>query len=115
MERGLPHTLKSPIKKLTSTFVHFVISLQSRLYTLAPISVFYVDIYSSSLGLFKIDLVVGLNSISNPSTIFYFSAVLAVTLASRYICFEYLDCVKKAILQGSDIAKRLGIKVFVIL
>ena len=50
--------LKSPNKQLMHTFVHFVISLKSRFYTLTPISVFYVDIYSSSLRLFKIDLVV---------------------------------------------------------
>ena len=78
-------------KKLTHTFVHFVISSQSRFYTLTPFSVFYVDIHSSSLRLFKIDVVV--SSTSNPSTIFYFSFVLAITLALRYICFKYLDCV----------------------
>ena len=60
LERGLPYTLKSPNKQLTHTFLHFVISLQSGFCTLAPISVFYVDIYSSSLRLFKIDLVVSL-------------------------------------------------------
>ena len=60
LERGLPYTLKSPNKQLTHTFLHFVISLQSRFCTLAPISVFFVDIYSSSLRLFKIDLVVSL-------------------------------------------------------
>ena len=60
LERRLLYILKSPNKQLTHTFVYFVISLQSRFYTLTPISVFYVDIYSSSLGLFKIDLVVSL-------------------------------------------------------
>ena len=60
LERGLPYTLKSPNKQLTHTFLHFVISLQSRFCTLASISVFYVDIYSSSLRLFKIDLVASL-------------------------------------------------------
>ena len=37
-------------------------SLQRRFYTLAPISVLYVNIYSSSLRLFKTDLLVGLLS-----------------------------------------------------
>ena len=41
--------LKSPNKQLMHTFLHFVVSLQGRFYTLALISVFYVDIYSSSL------------------------------------------------------------------
>ena len=33
------------------------------------------------------------------------SVVFAVKLASRYICFEYLDCVKRVIFQASDMAK----------
>ena len=37
------------------------------------------------------------------------------TLASRYICFKYLDRLKRAIFQASDIAKRLGINVLLIL
>ena len=41
--------------------------------------------------------------------------VFAVTLALRYICFKYLDRVKRAIFQASDIAKRLSINVLVIL
>ena len=41
--------LKSPNKQLVHTFLHFVICLQSISYTLAPISVSYVDIYSTSL------------------------------------------------------------------
>jgi hypothetical protein len=40
-----------------------------------------------------------------------FSVVFAVTLASRYFCFKYLDRVKRAIFQPSDIAKRLRINV----
>ena len=32
--------------------------------------------------------------LSNPSTIFHFTVAFAVTLASRYICFEYPDRVK---------------------
>ena len=37
------------------TFLHFVVSLQSRFYTLALIFVFDVNIYFSSLRLFKSD------------------------------------------------------------
>jgi hypothetical protein len=37
------------------TFSHFVVSLQSRFYTLALIFVFDVNMYSSSLRLFKSD------------------------------------------------------------
>jgi hypothetical protein len=61
LERGLAYTLKSPNKQLMPTFLHFVLSLShSRFYTLALIFVFDVNIYSSSLRLFKIDPVVSL-------------------------------------------------------
>ena len=40
---------------------------------------------------------------------FNFSVVCAVKLASRYICFKYLDCVKRVIFQASDMAKILRI------
>ena len=59
LERELPYTLKSANKQLTHAFLHFVASLQRRL---APISVLYVNIYSSSLRLFKTDLLVSLLS-----------------------------------------------------
>ena len=42
------------------TFLHFVVRLQSILYTLGLIFVFDVNIYSHSLRLFKIDPVVSL-------------------------------------------------------
>jgi hypothetical protein len=32
LEKGLPYTLKSPNKQLMHTFLHFVVSLQSRFY-----------------------------------------------------------------------------------
>jgi hypothetical protein len=54
-ERGLSYTLKSPNKQLMHTFLHFVVSLQSRLYTLELTFVFDVKIYSSSLRLFESD------------------------------------------------------------
>ena len=53
-------------------------------------------------------------STSNTSTIIEFSIVFAVTLASRYYCFKYVDFVKKVI-QASDIAKRLGNNVVILL
>ena len=115
LERELPYTLKSANKQLTHTFLHFVASLQRRFYILAPISVLYLNIYSSRLRLCKTDLLVSLSSISNPWTMFNFSVVFAVKLASRYICFKYLDCVKRVIFQASDMAKILRINVLVIL
>ena len=62
LERELPYTLKSANKQLTHAFLHFVASLQRRFYTLAPISVLYLNIYYSSLRLFKTDLLVSLLS-----------------------------------------------------
>ena len=46
---------------------------------------------------------------------FNFSAVFAVKLASRYICFKYLDGVKRVIFQASDMAKILRLDLLVIL
>ena len=65
-----------------------------------------MDIYSSSLRLFKIVLVVSLLPAINPSTIFYFSVVFAVTLASR---LNTVIALKKLFFQASDIAKRLSV------
>jgi hypothetical protein len=112
LERGLPYTLKSPNKQLMHTFLHFVVSLQSRFYTLALVFVFDVNIYSSSLRLFKIDPVVSLL----PATHWqYFILVLSLLLASCYFCFKYLDRVKRVVFEASDTAKRLSINVLVIL
>jgi hypothetical protein len=97
------------------TFLHFAVSLQSRFYTLALIFVFDVNINYSSLRLFKSDPVVIKSSTSNPSTIFHFSVVFAVPLASRYFCFKFLDRIKRVISQPRDIAKRLTINILVIL
>jgi hypothetical protein len=96
------------------TFLHFIVSLQSRFYTLALIFVFDVNIYSSSLRLFKSDFR-RKSSTSNQSTTFHFSVVFAVPLVSRYFCFKYLDRVKRDISQPRDIAKRLSINDLVIL
>ena len=78
LERGLPYTLKSPNKQLTHIYLHFMVSLQGRFYTLTPISVFHVNIYSSSLTLFKIALVVSLLPATHRP--YFFSVVFAVTL-----------------------------------
>jgi hypothetical protein len=100
------------------TFFQFVVSLQSRFYTLTLIFVFDVNIYFFSLRLFKSDPVTlfkSESSTSNPSRIFHFSVVFAIPLTSRYFCFKYLDRVKRVISQPRDIAKRLCINVIVIL
>ena len=101
--------VKTPNKKLTRThFVHFVISLKSRFYTLTPISVFCVDIFSSRLRLFKIDLAVSLRPATNRQ---YFILVLSLPLLWLRVAFvlNTVDCVKNAIFQASDIAKRISI------
>ena len=71
-ERGLPYTFKSPNKQLNHRFLHFVISLKSKFYTLAPTVVFDVNI-CCSMSLYR-----------QPATIIEFSVVFAVALASRY-------------------------------
>ena len=114
-----------------------MISLQSTFCTLAPISVLYVDIYSSSLRLFKIDLVVSLLAatrrqysilvlslplrwlrvtfVLNTSIAFKRAIFQPRHIAARYICFKYLDCVKRAIFQPRHIAQRIDSNVLVIL
>jgi hypothetical protein len=42
-------------------------------------------------------------------TVFHFSVVFAVTLASRYFCFKHFDRVKRVIFQASDIAKSISV------
>ena len=96
------------------TFLHFVVSLQSIFYTLGLIFVFDVNIYSHSLRLFKIDPAVSLLAATIRQYIIL-ALSFAVTLASRYFCFTYLDRVKRVIFQASDIAKRRRINVLVIL
>jgi hypothetical protein len=95
-------------------FLHFVVRLQSRFYTLALIFVLDVNIYSSSLRLFKIHPVVSLLLPTNRQY-FTLNVVFAVTLASQYFCFKYLDRVELVIFQASDIAKRISINVLEIL
>ena len=98
-DRGLPYTLKSPNKQLMHTFLYFVVSLQSIFCTLGLIFVFDVNIYSSSLRLFKINLVVSVLPATNRQ---YFVLALSLALASCYICFKYLDPVKRVIFPASD-------------
>ena len=54
-ERGLLYTFRSSNKQLNHRFLHFVVSLQSKFYTLAPTFVFDVNIYFSSSRLLTID------------------------------------------------------------
>ena len=88
----LPYTLKSPNKQLMETFIYFVVSLQSRFYTFVLFFVCNVYIYSSSLRLFMIDPVVSLQPATHRQYLIV-SVVFAVTLALRYCCFKYHDCV----------------------
>ena len=74
------YTSKSSNKQLVHTFLHFVVSLQSIFYTLGPIFVFDVNIYSHSLRLFKIDPVVSLLAATIRQYI-----ILALSLQLRWL------------------------------
>ena len=80
LERGLPYTLESPNKQLMHRFLHFVVRLQSRFCTLALIFVLDVNIYSSSLRLFKIHPVVSLLLATNWQYL-----ILALSLPLRWL------------------------------
>ena len=67
------------------TFFHFVVSLQSRFYTLGLIFVFDVNIYSYSLTLFKIDPVV---SLLHATIRQYF--ILALSLPLRWLRVTFI-------------------------
>jgi hypothetical protein len=67
------------------TFLHFVVSLQSRFYTLALIFVFDVNIYSSNLRLFKSDPVVSLLPATHRK---YF--ILVLSLPFRWLCVTFV-------------------------
>ena len=62
------------------TFLHFVVTLQSRFYTLGLIFVFDVTIYSYSLRLFKIDPVVSVLPATNRQHF-----ILALSLPLRWL------------------------------
>ena len=66
------------------TFLHFVVSLQSRFYTLGLIFVFDVNIYSSSLRLCKIDPVVSLLQATHGQ---YFIVALSLPLRRLRVTF----------------------------
>ena len=89
-------------------FLHFVVCLQSIFYTLKLTFVFDVNIYPSSLRLFKIDPVVSVLPATNRQ---YF--ILALSLPLRWLRVTFvltdLDRVKRVIFQASDIARRLRI------
>ena len=106
--------LKSLNKQLMYTFLHFVVTLQSRFYTLGLIFVFDVTIYSYTLRLFKIDPVVSVLPATNRQ---YF--ILALSLPLRWLRVTFvlntLIALKELFFRPSDIAKRLRINVLVIL
>ena len=111
--RKLPYTLKSANKQLTHAFLHFVASLQRRFYTLGQISVLYVNIYSSSLRLFKTDLLVSLLSATHGQCL-----ILVLCLPSGWLRVTFVLntlIALRVIFQGSDMAKILRINVLVIL
>ena len=108
------YTLKSLNKQLMYTFLYFVVTLQSRFYTLGLIFVFDVTIYSYTLRLFKIDPVVSVLPATNRQ---YF--ILALSLPLRWLRVTFvlntLIALKELFFRPSDIAKRLRINVLVIL
>jgi hypothetical protein len=77
--------LKSLNKQLMYTFLHFVVSLQSILYTLELIFVFDVTIYSYGLRLFKIDPVVSVLPATNRQ---YFILVFSLLLRWLHFCIN---------------------------
>ncbi len=86
LERGqLPYTLKSPNKQLMHRFLHFVVRLQSRFYTMALIFVLDVNIYSSSLRLFKIHPVVSLLLATNWQYLILALSLLLGWLRSTFV------------------------------
>ena len=108
------YTFRSSNKQLNHRFLHFVVSLQSKFYTLAPTFVFDVNNYFSSSRLLTIDPSLSLlQAIHRQYLILPLS--LPLRLAWRYSCFKYVDFVKRVITQASDIAKRLGNNILVIL
>ena len=54
-ERGLLYRFRSLCEQLYRRFLHFIVSLQSKFYSLAPTFVFDVNIYFSSSRLLTID------------------------------------------------------------
>ena len=80
-----PIYVESANKQLTHAFLHFVASLQRRFYTLGPISVLYVNIYSSSLRLFKTDLLVSLLSATHGQCL-----ILVLSLPLSWLCVTFV-------------------------
>ena len=73
---------------LNHRFLHFVASLQSKFYTLAPTFAFDVNIFFSSSRLFTIDPSLSLLQAIHRQLYIEFSIVFTVTLASCYSCFK---------------------------
>ena len=85
LERELPYTLKSANKQLTRAFLHLVANLQRRFYTLALISVLYVNIYSPSLRLFKTDPLLSLLSATHGQCL-----ILVLCLPLSWLCVTFV-------------------------
>ena len=79
-ERGLLYTFRSSNKQLNHRYIHFVVSLQSKFYTLASTFVFAVNIYFSSLRLLTID-----PSLSLLQAIHRQYLILALSLPLRWL------------------------------
>ena len=79
-ERGLLYTFRSSNKQLNHRFLHFVVSLQSKFYSLAPTFVFDVNIYFSSSRLLTID-----PSLSLLQAIHRQYLILALSLPLRWL------------------------------
>ena len=114
LERELPYTLKSANKQLTHAFLHFVASLQRRFYTLAPISVLSVNIYSSSLRLFKTDLLVSLLSATHGPCLILVLCLLLSWLRVTFV-LNTLIALKELFFRPVTWRKYLGLTVLVIL
>ena len=86
-------------------FAHLIVSLYNRFYALVLISVFDMNIHSSSLRLFKIEHVVSVLPATHRQ---YF--ILLLPLPLRWLrvtfVFEYLDRLKITISLASDTVKR---------
>ena len=77
---GTLYTFRSSNKQLNHRFLHFVVSLQSKFYTLAPTFVFDVNIYFSSSRLLTID-----PSLSLLQAIHRQYLILALSLPLRWL------------------------------
>ena len=112
---GLLYTFRSSNKQLNHRFLHFVVSSQSKFYTLAPTFVFDVNIYFSSSRLLTISID---PSLSLLQVIHRQYLILALPLPLRWLSATLVLSTLislRVIIQASDIAKKLGNNILVIL